>query len=333
VSAQTVAGSGVISANGGAGELPAGGGGAGGRISIQSGINVFTGLLTDFGGNGYTYGGAGTIFTQTGNQAGQQVLVDNGGHPGLTTLTQGTEQSVLTAQEGAIVSIPGSQSLAGLLIRSSATLLVSNTASSLLTVSGDATIESGGVVTADGMGFGPNQGRGAGRNSQSLVMVGGGGGYGGNGGSANGLNALGGQGYGNYMAPIDAGSGGGDYLGIGPGSAGGGTIHLSVTGTLIVNGKISANGMAGLGDGAGGGSGGSVWINAKMLAGAGTISANGGKATAPVCMPVVEAAAGESPYKQSTCFWEQLQRKAATDTRVEVPELFTSAAVKRPHNW
>ncbi|HZR16863.1 MAG TPA: hypothetical protein VFE51_06005 [Verrucomicrobiae bacterium] len=278
VSAQTIAGSGLISANGGEGELPAGGGGGGGRLSIQSADNVFTGQLTAFGGNGNAYGGAGTIYTQTRTPSAQQVLVDNAGHPGLTTISQGSEQSLLTLQAGALVSIPGPQSLGALLVRSNASLIVSNDVSSMqtLTISGDATIEAGGVITADGMGFPANQGRGAGLNSQSLVRVGGGGGYGGNGGNAGALNAWGGSGYGSFTSPTDSGSGGGSYLPVGPGSAGGGPIHLSVAGTLIVNGKISANGNAGAADGSGGGSGGSIWINAKMLAGAGTISANGG---------------------------------------------------------
>ena len=276
ISAQTVAGSGSISANGGDGELPAGGGGGGGRIAIQSGINVFTGQTTAFGGNGFGYGGAGTIYTTTGTNSGQ-VLVDNGGHQGLTTLLpQGSEQLVLTAQAGAVLAIPGSQSLAGLLIRSNASLVVSNSITSNLMVSGNATIEAGGTISADGMGFPANQGRGPGHGSQLTFFVGGGGGYGGNGGNANAVSASGGIGYGNYLAPTDLGSGGASYLSGSIGSAGGGAIHLSVLGTLIVNGTISADGMPGIGDGSGGGSGGSVWISAQMLAGAGIISANGG---------------------------------------------------------
>jgi hypothetical protein len=45
---------------------------------------------------------------------------------------------------------------------------------------------------------------------------------------------------------------------------------------LLVNGRISANGGAGVGQGTGGGSGGGVWLTVGTLAGAGTISANGG---------------------------------------------------------
>ena len=45
---------------------------------------------------------------------------------------------------------------------------------------------------------------------------------------------------------------------------------------LLLDGRISANGSPALAEGSGGGSGGSVWVTAGTLTGAGTISANGG---------------------------------------------------------
>src|ERR1035437_4686398 len=60
------------------------------------------------------------------------------------------------------------------------------------------------------------------------------------------------------------------------GGAGGGAIHLNVTGMLVLDGRISADGGVGIGEGSGGGSGGSVWVTAGTLTGAGTLSANGG---------------------------------------------------------
>ena len=87
---------------------------------------------------------------------------------------------------------------------------------------------------------------------------------------------FGGSTYGSVTAPVDRGSGGGNYSPSAPGGAGGGAIRMNVTGALLVNGRISANGGAGIGQGTGGGSGGSVWLTAGTLAGAGTISANGG---------------------------------------------------------
>ncbi len=53
-------------------------------------------------------------------------------------------------------------------------------------------------------------------------------------------------------------------------------MRLTVGGTLLVNGRLSANGKTGLQDNAGGGSGGSLWLTAGALTGTGTITADGG---------------------------------------------------------
>ncbi len=66
--------------------------------------------------------------------------------------------------------------------------------------------------------------------------------------------------------------GGGWYTKQFEGGAGGGAIRLTVAGTLLVNGRVTANGR----DGAGGGSGGSVFLTVGRLAGNGAITANGG---------------------------------------------------------
>ena len=58
--------------------------------------------------------------------------------------------------------------------------------------------------------------------------------------------------------------------------AGGGAIRLNVTGMLVLDGRISADGGLALAEGSGGGAGGSVWLTVGTLTGAGTISANGG---------------------------------------------------------
>ncbi len=64
------------------------------------------------------------------------------------------------------------------------------------------------------------------------------------------------------------------------GGTGGGAIELTVGGALTVDGMISARGTNGAiknnYDGGGGGSGGSVYLTAGTLAGAGTITADGG---------------------------------------------------------
>ena len=64
----TLAGSGVISANGGMGNY-LGGGGGGGRIAIVCSQSSFSGLISAYGGGGYAVGGAGTIYTAV-NQSG-----------------------------------------------------------------------------------------------------------------------------------------------------------------------------------------------------------------------------------------------------------------------
>ena len=73
---------------------------------------------------------------------------------------------------------------------------------------------------------------------------------------------------------MDLGSAGGTGVGR-AGAAGGGSLRLTVNGTLTVNGVISANG-ASASCFPGCGSGGSIWLIAGTLQGSGSISANGG---------------------------------------------------------
>jgi hypothetical protein len=61
------------------------------------------------------------------------------------------------------------------------------------------------------------------------------------------------------------------------GSEGGGALRLTVGGALLVDGRLSADGNAGLQDDSGGGSGGSIWVTANQLTGDGIISARGGE--------------------------------------------------------
>ena len=64
--------------------------------------------------------------------------------------------------------------------------------------------------------------------------------------------------------------GGGAVLG-GSGGAGGGIFYLNISNTVIVNGDLKSNGMAGPSTGSGGGSGGSILIETKKIVGTGTI--------------------------------------------------------------
>jgi hypothetical protein len=242
-------------------------------------------VVSAYGGGGYATGGAGTIYTKLNSQSFGQVVMDNGGQAGtnsiLGTLSQGTID--LTVKNGAVLSPPSSQSqtigIGTLLVASNGWVNVTN---QTLTITGNATIQAGGGIIADGTGSPGGQGTGAGRyEGGDLGYIGGGGGYGGYGASGGGNPyAYGGVTYGSVTEPTALGSGGGvpsTTQGTFPaGGAGGGAIRLSVTGTLQVDGRISARGLAGTGPSAGGGSGGSINLSAGTLAGSGIISANGG---------------------------------------------------------
>ena len=138
------------------------------------------------------------------------------------------------------------------------------------------TVNSTGSINVNGKGYGGGKlnntdgygpGRGVGAGSA------GGGGYGGVAGRAAGLY---GQTYGDAAVPEQPGSGGGggmtDSI---PGGNGGGVVRIEASGAVNVLGTISANGLGRNRHYSGGGSGGSVYITCKILAGSGTVSANG----------------------------------------------------------
>jgi hypothetical protein len=69
------------------------------------------------------------------------------------------------------------------------------------------------------------------------------------------------------------------YSGSDRGGDGGGVVRIDVSGTLTVNGTVSADGGDWSGSYGGGGSGGSVYLNVNRLQGSaqGQLSATGGK--------------------------------------------------------
>jgi hypothetical protein len=289
LSAQSFSGGGSLSASGGAGEPPHGGGGGGGHIAVTCSTNAFTGSLVAHGGAGAQRGGAGTILTQITGQAARLVM-DNGGFVGASSrLAVNPSQPDVTSTGGAIL-LPDSAfahyPLRSLLITSNAWLVAPTyptTMSVYISVLGDATVESGGAILADGAGHPSGAGTGFGRTySTQPNTCGGGGGYGGPGGAGANPTATGGATYGPMSDPYDRGSGGGGVAPLWPGGSGGGAIQVIVTGTLTVNGRISANGGSPAIGGAGGGSGGSVWLTCGSLAGNGSITANGGSGDASV---------------------------------------------------
>jgi hypothetical protein len=84
----------------------------------------------------------------------------------------------------------------------------------------------------------------------------------------------------NPTNPTLPGGGGGGDSGDAAGKNGGGVLTAAITGTLTVNGTLSADGddpgWDGSGDHGGGGAGGSVNLNAGTFAGTGSVHANGG---------------------------------------------------------
>ena len=81
--------------------------------------------------------------------------------------------------------------------------------------------------------------------------------------------------YGSIYTPTNIGARG--YLLNNDETIGGGAIRLVVNGTLTVNGTVAADAEPAIA-GPAGGAGGSVWLTVGRLLGAGSISANGGKA-------------------------------------------------------
>ncbi|MDE3067932.1 MAG: carboxypeptidase regulatory-like domain-containing protein [Verrucomicrobiota bacterium] len=276
-----ISGSGIISANGGVGK-GLGGGGGGGRIAVYYSKNLFAGHITAAGGNGANAGGAGTVLlAHTFGFPWQQLIVDNGGAASAATPISQYPQEMLdlVVSGGATVSNgDGSLMFGNLLIGSNSTFLA--TPQQTLTVLTNATIQSGGRITLDGLSAG-----GSG-NGQHNYGTGGGGGHGGYGGSGvgstfYGVPAQGGNTYDSITSPTAPGSSGGrglSYSTNNSGGLGGGSLHMTVKGTLRVDGEISADGVTGPGGNSGGGSGGSVYLTVGTLLGHGTISANGGPA-------------------------------------------------------
>ncbi len=127
------------------------------------------------------------------------------------------------------------------------------------------TVNEDGKLSADGWGHGNGSGPGG-----ESDRTNGGGHYGGMSGyGANYVHTK--STYGTVSNVAALGSGG-------SGGGGGGAIELVVSGTLTVDGDISANGTQGSANQSSG-SGGSVWIDCALLQGSGTISANGGAQT------------------------------------------------------
>ena len=82
-----------------------------------------------------------------------------------------------------------------------------------------------------------------------------------------------GSAHGSVYRPRHLGGGGGSYNNSTPGGDGGGFIELIIGDELTVNGEVRADGQSAYGAGGGGGG---IYVDAPVLVGQGTITANGG---------------------------------------------------------
>ena len=128
----------------------------------------------------------------------------------------------------------------------------------------DISIDATSSIVADEKGYSAQQGPGASPNNRVGAS------YGGSGFDGESYKEE--TTYGSALAPVELGSGSWQ-------KAGGGAVQLVVSGTLTLDGRITANGgNAAIGIGSSGGSsGGSIYVITNALAGSGMLQANGGK--------------------------------------------------------
>ncbi len=182
----------------------------------------------------------------------------------------------------------------------------------LTMVSENITVDDGGRIMADGLGYhhlhrqdthwqfslhgDVNPGV-----PDDVTGVGSGGGHGGSGGRGShseGHSA--GPPYGDLYEPYMFGSSGGPGVGREAGGTGGGIIWMNVTGFILIDGEVSANGGYADSSGGGGGSGGSIWMYCNLIRGYGQITANGGPGSTNMTSPGGGGAGG----RIALYFWE-----------------------------
>ena len=189
------------------------------------------------------------------------------------------DDTLLTIEGSATVTIDGTHRFASLTLRNGAVLTHSpataNTVGKLdIRVIGALTIDAASRIDVTGRGFlgGGRPGNPFGSTGMTIGFQQGstgksGGSYGGLGGVSEGTpNPV----YGDFRDPNEPGSGGG-----GGGGSGGGLVRI-VAQTVQLDGSIVADGGNYTGDGAGG-SGGGVRVDAGTLRGTGLVRANGGR--------------------------------------------------------
>ncbi len=293
LTAGTLAGNGSVTANGGnaATNWGTGGNGAGGRIAIYyTTTNSYTGSTAVNVGTGGAGGANGTAFIK-GSSAGDLLIPANNGIWYGSDLSNWNfhnitiNANITFKPSGAnllTINSTGSATIASGITITTAGSYTNNTngVGVFFNLTGNVTLPATSTINAASQGYaagaaGGSSGSGPGAGIGYPGGHGGGAGYGGAGGNGTGA---GGAAYGSLTLPGDLGSGGGGGGSI-AGGAGGGAVKIVTTGTLTINGTITANGGNGgnaNGNNGGGGSGGSIWLTAGTLAGNGTLTANGG---------------------------------------------------------
>lgn len=258
----------------------------GGTLTMESGTTLSLTNMTSTVGKSGTLSIAGTLYV---NQT--DITLDDGGD-GSFTLELGDGNFKKDA----------STNFTNLTIASGVTLgQIATTTTTInrlvITVLGDIDIQSGASINVDGKGF---LGAYKGSNSSTIGMTldttmtaptttGGatrslsgtsGGSHGGKGGVAGG--GITNSPYGDVKAPIFPGAGGNSYSSSFYGGTGGGVIQLTASsGSITINGDLSADGSLGYKNtccsyGGGAGAGGSIYLVADTITGStGTITANG----------------------------------------------------------
>ena len=276
-------GIGTISANGGTREV----GGGGGRIAVTySTLTMDPDLIQVIGGQGSSkVGGNGTLVLK---QAGQTYgdLVINGQNlatpDDAAPIPDGYVFDNITLKNQARVTANHPLVVQDTLaLENGSTLSHSAGSESGLSISAaHVTVDSTSAIDVSGKGYagGLRDGNG---NCEGITLGGISGATSYAAGAYGGYGAVSGSGvtnsaYGQPDDPAYLGSGGGCGGYSSPGGNGGGRVLIMASGSTVIDGSIMADGQNGSGNASGSGSGGAISIETHLLAGTGSITANGG---------------------------------------------------------
>ena len=294
VTTSVLTGSGRFSADGGAADTQDGGGG-GGHVAVYfAGAGGFLDFdaSTAAGGAGENPGGTGSVlFIDTSVPGGYVSFLSDFDLANAPTATFGG----MTVRNGATLFIPGGAilNLPGDVVVTENSRIVAGATNRMGSIGGqwigrgvsisaaNIRVDAGSEITADAQGYtGGSQDSAAGGPGAGPQDSGAGGTHAGVGGVGQWESAANPNVYGDAYSPTDLGSGGAAASWSSfQGGAGGGAIRLEASGTVTVDGTISADGE----DvpeyySVGAGAGGSVFILAHALDGSGRVSADGGQA-------------------------------------------------------